>query len=181
VASRAQEATRDAILATAAEAFASPDAVSMTELARRAGVARGTLYRYFPTRRALLDSLKRGAGDEASRRLAEAKLDQVALDEGLARAVRALVALDKRYLFLLSEPQPSLREEPGVVAPIVGLLERGREQGELRADVPAACLLESLLALIGACIRSGRAVGMGSEDVSSTALRLFLGGARQLR
>jgi AcrR family transcriptional regulator len=181
VASRAQEATRGTILATAAEAFASPDAVSMTELALRAGVARGTLYRYFPTRRALLDALRRGAGDEASRRLAEARLDRVALDEGLARAVRALVGLDRRYLFLLSEPHPSLRAEPGVVVPIVGLLERGREQGELRADVPVACLVESLLALIGACIRSGKAVGMGSEDVSSTALRLFLGGARQPR
>lgn len=179
MASRAQEATRDAILATAAEAFASRHAVSMTEVAVGAGVSRGTLYRYFPTRRALLDALERDAREQASRRLAEAKLDQVAVDEGLARAVRALVALDRKYRFLLTEPHPSLREESGFVAPIVALLERGCERGELRADVPVACLLESLLAVIGACIRSGKAVGMGSEDVSMTALRLFLGGARQ--
>jgi hypothetical protein len=34
-----------------------------------------------------------------------------------------------------------------------------------------------LLVLIGACVRTGKAVGMGAEDMSSTALRLFLTGA----
>lgn len=179
MASRAKQATRDAILATAAEAFASRKALNMAELAARAGVARGTLYRYFPTRRALIDALERDAREQASRRLAEAKLDQVAVDEALARAVRALVALERKYALLPTEPHSSPREEPGFAAPIVDLLERGRERGELRADVPVACLLESLLAVVGACIRSGKAVGMGSEDVSLTALRLFLGGARR--
>jgi TetR/AcrR family transcriptional regulator, mexCD-oprJ operon repressor len=178
VATRAQAATRDAILVTAAEAFASRDDVSMTDVAAKAGVARGTLYRYFPTRRDLLGALERSAREEAARRLAEAKLDQVTVDEGLARAIRALVVLDRRYRFLLSGPHISLRDEPGFAAPIIALLERARERGELRADVPVACLVESLLALIGACISSGKAVGMGSEDVSLTAFRLFVGGAR---
>ena len=178
MASRAKEATRDAILATAGVAYASGEAVSMAELAARVGVARGTLYRYFPTRRALLDGLEQAAREEASRRLAEAKLDQVAVEEALARAMRALVSLGERVSFLPRiSPLPASRER-GLFAPIVALLERGREQGEIRADVPVACLVESMLALTGACIRSGTAVGMGAEDVSSTALRLFLGGAR---
>jgi hypothetical protein len=42
----------------------------------------------------------------------------------------------------------------------------------------ATCLVESLLVLVGACVRTGRAAGMGSEDISSTALRLFLTGAQ---
>jgi hypothetical protein len=32
--------------------------------------------------------------------------------------------------------------------------------------------------LIGACVRTGKALGMGSEDMSSAALQLFLTGAR---
>ena len=114
---------------------------------------------------------------EASRRLADAKLEQVAVDEGLARAVRALVALGANLLLLLSERRLGAQES-SFAPPIVALLERGRQHGEIREDVPVACLVESLLALIGACIRSGKTVGMGAEDVSGTALRLFLGGAR---
>jgi TetR/AcrR family transcriptional regulator, mexCD-oprJ operon repressor len=178
VASRAKEATREAILATAGEAFASRESVNMAELAARAGVARGTLYRHFPTRRALLDALEEAAREEANRRLTEAKLDRVVVEEALARAVRALVSLGERVSFLPRTPQLPLSNDRDLLAPIVGVLERGREQGQIRTDVPVSCLVESLLALIGACIRSGKAGGMGSEDISSTALRLFLGGAR---
>lgn len=177
MATRAQQATRDAILATAADAFAAAEPASMAQLAATIGISRGSLYRYFPTRRALLDALEATALEEASRRLADAKLDRVAVEEALARAVRALVALDKTYLFLAREPH--LGRQPGLVEPINALLERGRKHGEIRDDIPVACLVETLLVLIGACIRSGKAAGMGPEDVSLTALRLFLSGARQ--
>ena len=86
-----------------------------------------------------------------------------------------------KSVHLISENN-SLRErrppEPGFAAPLAALIERGRANGEIRGDVPVATLVESLLVLIGACVRTGRAVGMGSEDMSSTALRLFLTGAR---
>ena len=81
-------------------------------------------------------------------------------------------------------PRPGAQEgerrppEPGFTAPLEALLERGREGGEIRTDVPLATLVESLLVLVGACVRTGKAAGMGVEDMSSTALRLFLTGAR---
>lgn len=45
---------REAILRTAHELFAADPAVSMNEIAKRAGVGAGTLYRHFPSREALL-------------------------------------------------------------------------------------------------------------------------------
>jgi AcrR family transcriptional regulator len=52
------ERNRDRILAAARTAFAGPDAqVSMAEISRRAGVGMATLYRNFPSRRALLEAL----------------------------------------------------------------------------------------------------------------------------
>jgi TetR/AcrR family transcriptional regulator, mexCD-oprJ operon repressor len=175
VAAGARATTRSDILAAAASVLAARQGASMAEIATAAGIARGTLYRHFPTRESLLRALETAANEEAGRRLAEANLEQVPVDEALARVVRALVAVGEDFIVLLRERRPP---EPGFAAPLVALIERGRANGEIRGDVPVATLVESLLVLIGACVRTGRAVGMGSEDMSSTALRLFLTGAR---
>ena len=42
----------------------------------------------------------------------------------------------------------------------------------------AGLVLVPVLVLVGACVRTGKPAGMGLEDMSSTALRLFLTGAR---
>jgi TetR/AcrR family transcriptional regulator, mexCD-oprJ operon repressor len=170
-----RDARRREILGAAAGVLAARDASGMAEVAAAAGIARGTLYRYFPTRESLLRALEAAANEEAGRRLAEANLDQIPVEEALARAARALVAVGEHFIVLLRERRPP---EPGFTAPLGALIERGRKEGRIRSDVPVACLVESLLVLVGACVRTGRAAGMGSEDISSTALRLFLTGAQ---
>jgi TetR/AcrR family transcriptional regulator, mexCD-oprJ operon repressor len=146
----------------------------MADVAAAAEITRGTLYRHFPTRESLIRELEAVANEEASRRLTEANLDRVPVEEGLARATRALVMVGGDFIVLLRERRPP---EPGFTEPLVALLERGRGGGQIRTDVPLATLVESLLALIGACVRTCGAAGMGLEDMSSTALRLFLSGA----
>jgi TetR/AcrR family transcriptional repressor of mexCD-oprJ operon len=170
-----RQGTRRRILLAAARVLAARAAASMEEIAAAAEITRGTLYRYFPARESLIQALEAAANEEAGRRLAEANLDQVPVEEGLARATRALVTVGEDFIFLLRERRPP---EPGFIGPLEALLERGREGGQIRTDVPLATLVESLLVLIGACVRTGEAAGMGLEDVSSTALRLFLSGAR---
>ncbi len=118
---------------------------------------------------------QRSANEEAGSRLAEANLDQVPVEEGLARATRALVGVGEHFIVLLRERRPP---EPGFTAPLEALLQRGREDGQIRTDVPLATLVESLLVLVGACVRTGKPAGMGLEDMSATALQLFLTGAR---
>src|SRR5512133_2329580 len=169
------QGTKRRILLAAARVLAAREAASMADIATAAEITRGTLYRHFPARESLVRALEAAANEEAGRRLAEANLDQVPVEEALARATRALVAVGEHFIVLLRERRPP---EPGFTAPLVALIERGRDAGQIRSDVPVATLVESLLVLIGACVRTGRTLGMGAEDISSSALRLFLTGAR---
>ena len=171
---RHSHGTRRGILIAAARVLAARESASMADIAAAAEITRGTLYRHFPGRESLIKALEAMANEQAESRLAEANLDQVPVEEGLARATRALVAVGQDFIVLLRERRPP---EPAFTAPLEALLERGRAGGQIRIDVPLAILVESLLVLIGACVRAGKATGMGLEDMSSTALQLFLAGA----
>ena len=175
VGTRRSSARRDEILEAAASVLDRSDGASMGDVAVAAGISRGTLYRYFPTRESLLRALEAAADEEARVRLAEANLDRVSVDEGLARATRALVAVGEHFIVLLRERRPP---EPSFSEPLAALLQRGQAEGDISSDCPAEVLVEVLLVLVAVCTRSGRAMGMGAEDISATALRLFLDGAR---
>src|SRR6516162_4774667 len=70
------------------------DDVSLEEIARRAGVGIGTLYRHFPTRQALLEAVYRDQVDALGARAAElAQSDSPAA--ALAEWVTALVTFGK--------------------------------------------------------------------------------------
>src|SRR5689334_10113778 len=81
------------LLSAAAEAFAEhgADDASLEEIARRAGVGIGTLYRHFPTRQALLEAVYRDQV-EALRGRAGELIESDAPREALAAWLRTLMA-----------------------------------------------------------------------------------------
>ena len=172
---RRASARRDAILEAAAGVLARSDGASMGDVAAAAEISRGTLYRYFPNRESLLLALEAAADEEARVRLAEAGLDRVPVDEGLARATRALVAVGEHFIVLLRERRPPVPVSPLPSSPCS---VAARRPARLRSDVPATVLAETLLVIVAVCIRLA-GDGVHSEDISATALRLFLDGARQ--
>jgi TetR/AcrR family transcriptional regulator, mexCD-oprJ operon repressor len=168
-----------AILDGAARIFvARGGEASMNDVAEAAGVGRATLYRYFATREALLDELTRAAVRDLEGRLASARIGEVAPDEGVTRAVRALVDVGDSFVLLARERQRSdpHRFEPQLTQPIRVLLERGQARGDIRDDIVSARLIESLIGLIVAVLTS--TPRPGKEDTSATITRLFLDGAR---
>jgi TetR/AcrR family transcriptional repressor of mexCD-oprJ operon len=176
-AARAHDATAAAITRAAAWLLAQHKESTVAAVAQAAGVARGTVYRYFPTRQALLAAVVDRALLQAEHHLTRANLAGVPVADGLARAVRALVALGDDFLVLVRQRLLTGQDIPAF-ALVVALLERGRKQGDLRRDLPLSCQVEALYALVHACLRAGDLAAAGPEDVSATALRLFLEGSK---
>lgn len=167
-----------AILDGAAQIFAlHGEQASMNDVAEAAGVARATVYRYFPNREALLDELAQVAVSDVDARLAAARIDEVAPEEGIARAVRALVDVGDSFVLLTRERRRSDSErfERQFTRPVRQLFERGQTSGDIRDDITGARLTESLIGLIVGVLTS--IPPLGKEDMIATITSLFLDGA----
>src|SRR4051812_48761421 len=96
-----QQRVASAIVEAAARGLAARgERASMHDVAEAAGLARATVYRYFPTRHALLEEVSRTALGEAAARLAAARLDEVPTDEAVRRATRALVEAGDAFVVI---------------------------------------------------------------------------------
>jgi TetR/AcrR family transcriptional regulator, mexCD-oprJ operon repressor len=174
-----QERVASAILDAAARVLATGgEHASMNDVAAAAGVARATLYRYFPSRQALLDELARVAADEAGARLASARVEEVAAEEGVKRAVRALIEAGDPFTVVARErvrPDPEQFEQR-VLEPLRRLFERAQGAGEIREDIPTTWLTDALVGLV-VSVLSSRPL-LGREDTIAVVSALFLDGAR---
>ena len=174
-----QQRVTAVILDGAAQMFATRgEQASMSDVAAAAGVARATVYRYFPSRQALFDELARVAATDAETRLAAARIDEVPPEEGVARAVRAMVDVGDSFVLLAgqrvrSEPE---RFERKLARPLRRLFERGQAGGEFRDDIASSRLTESLVGLIVGLLSS--VPPLGKEDMIATVTGLFVDGAR---
>src|SRR4051812_19551834 len=83
------ERSVQAILEAALEALASDPDASMSEIARRAGVVRATIYVHFPTREALLDAVMERAVADVAEAMTDADPERGEPKEALERVLRA--------------------------------------------------------------------------------------------
>jgi TetR/AcrR family transcriptional regulator, mexCD-oprJ operon repressor len=167
-----------AILESAARLVARDgEAASMADVAAAAGVARATVYRYFPNRRALLDDLAQMAIADVDARFRAARIDEVAPLEAVTRAVRTLVE-GREYTALLIAARAG-REPEGferhVATPLRAALERAQRAKLIRSDIPSSWLAETLLGLVGSAFRASPP--MGRDDMVATVTSLLLEGA----
>jgi AcrR family transcriptional regulator len=134
------------VLAAAREAFAEGgEATALEEIARRAGVGIGTLYRHFPTRQALLEALYVGEVEEVCRSAAELEtadpwealtswvdrfIGYIATKQAFAGELlnylghdAALFQTSRAALFTAGEPLLKRAQDAGVVRPDVDIAE----------------------------------------------------------
>jgi AcrR family transcriptional regulator len=174
---------RERLIETAKVAFAEvgPE-VTLDEIARRAGVGIGTLYRHFPTRDAIVEAVYRhgveqlsGAASHLLETLPPAEalhtwmrlfVDYVATKKVMASALSALVGGTKE-LFASSGPR--------ITEAMALLVSRAEAAGEIRSGVDPLDLLHALV---------GISYGSLAPDWRASALRLIdilMDGLRQGR
>jgi AcrR family transcriptional regulator len=154
-----------AILAAGLDALASDPDSSMSEIARRAGVVRATIYVHFPTRTDLLDAVMEYAVGLVVESMSAAEPQRGEPVEALERVLRAtwrqlgqfhgLLALN---MGRLSAEELHRRHRP-MLDQLEPLIERGQRNGVFRRDLPVVWHLAVLRAIVHAAsteIRGGR-------------------------
>jgi AcrR family transcriptional regulator len=141
------EAKEQQILGAASEVFATKDfhLVLMEEVALRAGVGKGTLYRYFPTKEdlffaVLFDGLER-LGAEIAAVLTSGDSFRTSLEAIAVQILRfvwphrPIVSLLEQYEARLRGPQGTawLEKRAQVVDQVVGLFAEAGKRGEIPA------------------------------------------------
>ena len=142
------------VLAAAREAFAEGgESTALEEIARRAGVGIGTVYRHFPNRQALLEALYVNEVEEVCRSAAE--LDTTdpweALNEWFERLMGYLAtkqALAGELLNYLERDAPLFQVcRTSLYAAGGPLLERAQEAGVVRVDVNFPEVMQMLMGI----------------------------------
>ena len=153
----------DSIVAAASKAFGEhgPEA-PLDDIAKRAGVGAGTLYRHFPTREALIEAVYRGEIAELSER-AYQLLEQLPLEEVLPGWIHDQVHWIVRNRGLATTLKASIEAgsqtfawcQSSLHAAAGAMLGPAQEAGVIRRDVTATDVL-----------RLGHAIGLAVERAS---------------
>jgi AcrR family transcriptional regulator len=143
-----------AILDAALETLASDPDSSMSEIARRAGLVRATIYVHFPTRTDLLDAVMEHAVAQVVEAMRGAEPQRGDPAEALERVLRAtwrqlahfhaLLALNTARL---SAEELHRRHRP-MLDQLEPLIKRGQKQGVFRSDLPVAWQLAVIRAIV---------------------------------
>jgi AcrR family transcriptional regulator len=167
-------ANRDAILEAARQLFAEKGlAAEIREIAERAGVGVGSLYRHFESREGLIRAVMRAAAEDLVQRVrvAAGQMDPKA---ALREMIHAAASLFERFGVLTEvmlrgqgDELPDHRPEsfPDVTELMVSVLQRGIEDGSFRSDldIPVA------IAALESIFESGMLLALASRRTYSRA------------
>ena len=157
-----------AIVEAAFDCLCEDPGVTMSAIARAAGVGRVTLYAHFPTRKALVDAVARRGGTRRGSREGGAGAPG---RSGLA-SPRPLLAPGRRDR---SRPGPARHREVQdlLLDRVERLIVRGQDEGAFRVDVPGAWLAATIYGLMHTAAQEVDA-GRLSQDQAGAVLETTL-------
>jgi AcrR family transcriptional regulator len=154
---------RDRVLAAARDAFAECGSdAQMEDVARRAGVGVGTVYRHFQTKEALIDALLTARFTQLADRVRTSLQTEdpwQAVVEAFQRTAE-LQAEDRCLTDALAEHKAIFTEQAPIMAELRAiwgeLLDRGQRQGVIREDLSVEDIPSLMCALATVVGRSSR-------------------------
>ena len=151
---------RRALLEVSAEVLAEDPSASMERIAERAGLGRATVYRHVAGRAELVHEVAESALQSAAEAVRSAAPEEGSAPDALRRILTALVREGGRHrplLLLGIERDPAfLAARADVLAPILTLVRRGIDNGQLRPDLDPQWALSAMLALLQTAVAEGR-------------------------
>lgn len=186
---KSKEQRRATIIRAAAEAFKDRrfDEVKLDEIAKRAGVGKGTLYLYFKNKEELFVELAGAGTTEMATRIREITAMDVPYRERLALFVTDFVGFaEEKHGWMRMMMQSSSTSLKGKVRPkheqvkaaVLAFLEQGVKEGAVRDDVPVD-VLECLL--IGSLFFRQRQVQAMKREIDEEQLLQCFWDAAQRR
>ena len=176
-----RDRTLAAILAAASKMIAERgQSVSMHDIAESAGVGRATLYRYFPTREALIVQLFETAVDEASRGVDSLDLASLPVCQAVERLTLEMLSFADTYrTVLMDEAVEGLRHRAkDVIGPkLEGLFGERIESGELSSEIDPVSLVRYFGGLVRMAAFMVADSGRDRVKVASEVANLFCNGA----
>jgi AcrR family transcriptional regulator len=169
------------ILDAAVDALGEDPEVSMSAIARRAGVVRATIYVHFSTREALLEAVTERAFAEVAAVIAAAEPERGNPADALERVVAATWRTLGRYHALIAinvgeHTHEELHHRHGsVLGTLLPLVERGQADGVFRTDAPAGWHLAMVMALIHAGSAELQAQRVPDADAEAALVATVLG------
>lgn len=171
---------RDVTLDTAAALVAErgPASVTMSQIAERTGIARATLYRYFPDVEAIMMAWHERQLDRHLRRLIEIRDQADAAGRRLEAVLTAYALIqyehhDDPLAALLHQGEHVARAHRRLTGLVEELIGESAAAGDLRDDVPAGELAAYCLHALTA------ASGLDKEDAVRRLVELTMNGLRQ--
>lgn len=172
--------TKDAIVEAAFLTFNENPGASLGDVAKRAGVGRATLHRYFSARQDLIAALAEIAMDELDAAIDAATADAETYTQGLQLSLAAAIPLASRQWFLAHEDfdaMPDLvKRYKADIEELHAAIDAARAEDGFSADMPTKWIAEVYENLIYAAWTMVREEEATTRQAADLAWRSFLNG-----
>lgn len=180
-------ANRQRILEAAKQVFAEQGiAAEIKDIADRAGLGVGTIYRNFPGKDDLLIEVVRGLAGDIAAALGEGE-DEIDPIMGLRRSLVNVYGVAANYGWLLHAKinqqlprgvQTTLKPpfEDARYQAVIRMVERARAQGLIRPEVDPNLILVLMFSTIGPLLHTPVGSGLAGEDLAAAVLDAVLNG-----
>lgn len=154
--------SREELLLNLVNALSDHPRAPMAQLASLVGLSRATLCRHFASRDAMVQAISETAITAAELAFARARPHEDTAEQAIRRLIEELLPIAELYAYAWLQEHVDNSLDDGAEPlrdSVIALFQQWQGSGELRVDLSAAWLVESMSALLrnaAAMVRSGR-------------------------